>query len=223
LDSFYIFIFPLFHLGLTKLDRLLDIYIHLLRSVATQIHDKCQEEFKYLVNHNIHAKYLDQFLNQNDYPRISYEQAVEYLRKSADFSNFPDDGDFTRAHENYLCQNIMNNQAFFIINYPKKLKPFYMLMNNDESTVANFDFIFPSVGELSGGSLREYRYDSLKLCLDELDITHDLQWYLDLRRFGGIPTGGFGLGIERFLMALTGIDNVRDVILFPRFYQHCDG
>lgn len=98
-----------------------------------------------------------------------------------------------------------------------------MFSNDDESTVANFDFIFPSIGELSGGSLREHRYEQLKLCLDQLDITRDLQWYLDLRRFGGMPTGGFGLGIERFLMAITGIDNVRDVIQFPRFYQHCDG
>lgn len=146
---------------------------------------------------------------------------MEHLRNSADFHNFPDNGDFTRAHENYLCQTVMNNQAFFITNYPRKLKPFYMLVNDDESTVANFDFIFPSIGELSGGSLREHRYEEFKLRLDELDITRDLQWYLDLRRFGGLPTGGFGLGIERFLMAITGIDNVRDVILFPRFYQHC--
>ncbi len=220
--EFVLFIYFLL-LGLTKLDQLLDIYIHLLRTIAVEIQSKCQEEFKYLVNHNIQSKFFDQFLNQNDYPKISYEQAVEYLRKNANFHNFPDNGDFTRAHENYLCETIMNNQAFFIINYPKNLKPFYMLVNDDESTVANFDFIYPSVGELSGGSLREYRYDNLKLCLDQLDITHDLQWYLDLRRFGGLPTGGFGLGIERFLMAITGIDNVRDVILFPRFYQHCDG
>ena len=148
---------------------------------------------------------------------------MDYLRKSSDFHDFPDNGDFRRVHENYLCQTIMNDQAFFIINYPKKLKPFYMFSNDDDSTVANFDFIFPSIGELSGGSLREHRYEQLKLCLDELDITRDLQWYLDLRRFGGMPSGGFGLGIERFLMAITGIDNVRDVIQFPRFYQHCDG
>ncbi|CAF1289662.1 unnamed protein product [Adineta steineri] len=209
--------------GLTKLDQLLDIYIHLLRTVATQIYNKCSEEFKYLANHNIQSKYIEQFLNQDTYPRISYQQAVEHLRKSTDFHDFPDNGDFTRAHESYLCKTIMNNQAFFIINYPKKLKPFYMLTNDDNTTVANFDFIYPSIGELSGGSLREHRYEQLKLCLDELDITHDLQWYLDIRRFGGMPTGGFGLGIERFLMAITGIDNIRDVILFPRFYQNCNG
>ncbi|UJR33725.1 hypothetical protein I4U23_021152 [Adineta vaga] len=208
--------------GLTQLDKLLDIYVHLLRTIARQISNKCSEEYKYLLNHQIQPKYLEQFLNQNDFPRITYQQAVEYLRKSADFHQFPDNGDFTRAHENYLCKTIMNNQAFFIINYPKQLKPFYMLLNDDQSTVANFDFIFPSIGELSGGSLREHRYEQFKLRLDELDITHDLQWYLDLRRFGGMPTGGFGLGIERFLMALTGIDNVRDVILFPRYYQHCN-
>ena len=219
----FIFIWLFAFVGLTKLDRLLDIYIDLLRTISNQIRSQCSEEFKYLTNHNIQSQYFDQFLNQNDYPRISYEHAVEYLRKSVDFHNFPHNGNFTRAHENYLCQTIMNNQAFFIVNYPKKLKPFYMLVNDDNLTVANFDFIFPSIGELSGGSLREHRYEHLKLCLDELDIRHDLEWYLDLRRFGGMPTGGFGLGIERFLMAITGIDNVRDVILFPRFYQHCDG
>ncbi|CAF0735729.1 unnamed protein product [Rotaria sp. Silwood1] len=209
--------------GLTKLDQLLNAYIDLLRTIVTEMYSKCSEEFKYLVNHKIQSTHIDQFLNQNNYPRISYKEAVEYLRKSVDFQDFPDNGDFNRAHENYLCQNIMNNQAFFIINYPKNLKPFYMLLNDDDTTVANFDFIFPSIGELSGGSLREHRYENLKLCLDQLDITNELQWYLDLRRFGGMPTGGFGLGIERFLMAITGIDNVRDVILFPRFYQHCDG
>ncbi|CAF0748274.1 unnamed protein product [Adineta ricciae] len=208
--------------GLTQLDKLLDIYVHLLRTVAGQVHKKCSEEYKHLLKHNIQPKYLEQLLNQTDFPRITYQQATEYLRKSADFHQFSDNDDFTRAHEHYLCHTVMNNQAFFIVNYPKKLKPFYMLVNDDESTVANFDFIFPSIGELSGGSLREYRYEQFKLCLDELDITRDLQWYLDLRRFGGLPTGGFGLGIERFLMALTGIDNVRDVILFPRYYQHCD-
>ena len=210
-------------LGLTKLDQLLDMYIDLLRSIAIEIKDRCDEEFKHLNKHNIQSKFLEHFLHQTNFPRITYAQAVEHLRKSVDFENFPDNGDFTRAHENYLCQTIMNNQAFFIINYPKQLKPFYMLLTDDESTVANFDFIYPGVGELSGGSLREHRYEPLKLALDQLDITNDLQWYLDLRRFGGLPTGGFGLGIERFLMAITGIDNVRDVILFPRYYQHCDG
>ena len=111
-------------LGLTKLDQLLDAYIHLLRTVAIQIQNKCSEEYKYLINNNIQPKYLDQFLNQSDYPRISYAQAVEYIRKHPDFHNFPDNGDFTRAHENYLFEKIMNNQAFFIINYPKNLKPF---------------------------------------------------------------------------------------------------
>lgn len=209
--------------ALTKLDQLLNIYVDLLRSVAKEIYRKCKDEFEFLEKHKIHAKNLELFLNQNDFPRLTYAEAVEHLRKSVEFNDFPSNGDFTRAHENYLCQNVMNNRAFFIINYPKTLKPFYMLTNDDETTVANFDFIFPSVGELSGGSLREHRYENLKLSLDQLDVTFDLQWYLDLRRFGGIPTGGFGLGIERFLMAITGIDNVRDVILFPRFYQHCDG
>ncbi|CAF2053193.1 unnamed protein product [Rotaria magnacalcarata] len=209
--------------GFTKLDQLLNAYIDLLRTIAIDIYSKCSEEFKYLSKNNIQSTHINRFLQQNDCPRISYEEAVKYLRNSVDFHNFPDNGDFTRAHENYLCQTIMNNQAFFIINYPKNLKPFYMSINDDDATVANFDFIFPSIGELSGGSLREHRFENLKLSLDEFDLTHDLQWYLDLRRFGGMPTGGFGLGIERFLMAITGIDNVRDVILFPRYYQHCDG
>mgnify|MGYP001069491306 FL=1 len=199
------------------------MYIHLLRSVASEIKRKCQDELQYLRNHNIQSKFIDQFLQQTTYSRITYQQAVDCLRQTETFRDFPDGGDFTRAHENYLCETIMNNQAFFIINYPKKLKPFYMLTNDDETTVANFDFIYPGVGELSGGSLREYRYEQLKLSLDELDLTNELQWYLDLRRFGGLPTGGFGLGIERFIMAITGVDNVRDVILFPRFYQHCYG
>ncbi|CAF0814784.1 unnamed protein product [Didymodactylos carnosus] len=206
--------------GITKLEQLLDIYKHILQTVTANLRQNCREQFRLLEEYDIKPEFIDQFF-LDKYSIVTYDEAVGYLKKSDEFQDFPKNGDFTRAHENYLCQKIMNNQPFFLINYPKEVKPFYMLVNDDECTVANFDFIFPSVGELSGGSLREHRYERLHKTVELLKLDDELDWYLDLRRYGSMPTAGFGLGIERFLIALTGIDNVRDVIPFPRYYQHC--
>ncbi|XP_032344639.1 probable asparagine--tRNA ligase, mitochondrial isoform X2 [Camelus ferus] len=130
--------------------------------------------------------------------------------------------DLHTEHEKYLVKHC-GNMPVFVINYPLKLKPFYMRDNEDspQHTVAAVDLLVPGVGELFGGSLREERYHFLEQQLARSGLTEAYQWYLDLRRFGSVPHGGFGMGFERYLQCILGIDNIKDVIPFPRFTHSC--
>ena len=124
--------------------------------------------------------------------------------------------DLQSEHERYLCEQVVKG-PMFLIDYPKDIKAFYMRMNDDNKTVAACDLLVPSVGELVGGSQREERLDYLTKRMDELGMSKEgLEWYLDLRRYGGVKHAGFGLGFERFLMYITGMENIRDVLPFPR-------
>jgi asparaginyl-tRNA synthetase len=110
-----------------------------------------------------------------------------------------------------------------VFNYPKEIKPFYMRLNDDDRTVAAMDLLVPRVGELVGGSQREERLDRLEQRMREAGMNRDSYWwFLDLRRFGSVPHAGFGLGFERFLMTVTGVANIRDVIPFPRTPKHLE-
>ncbi|KAM4845846.1 asparaginyl-tRNA synthetase isoform 4-T5 [Thomomys bottae] len=130
--------------------------------------------------------------------------------------------DLQTEHEKYLVQHC-GNIPVFVINYPLALKPFYMRDNEDgpQHTVAAVDLLVPGVGELFGGSLREERYNFLEQQLARSGLTEAYQWYLDLRRFGSVPHGGFGMGFERYLQCILGIANIKDVIPFPRFTHSC--
>ncbi|XP_070639105.1 asparaginyl-tRNA synthetase isoform X8 [Bos indicus] len=130
--------------------------------------------------------------------------------------------DLHTEHEKYLVKHC-GDIPVFVINYPLVLKPFYMRDNEDgpQHTVAAVDLLVPGVGELFGGSLREERYHLLEQQLARLGLTEAYQWYLDLRRFGSVPHGGFGMGFERYLQCILGIDNIKDVIPFPRFTHSC--
>ena len=129
--------------------------------------------------------------------------------------------DLNSEHEKYLCEEIING-PLFLIDYPKEIKSFYMKQNPDGKTVAACDLLVPHIGELVGGSQREENYDKLLARMNELGMkTESLQWYLDLRRFGGVNSAGFGLGFERMVMYLTGMQNIRDVIPFPRTVNNC--
>ena len=124
--------------------------------------------------------------------------------------------DLATEHERYLCEKVVKGPVF-ITDYPKEMKAFYMRVNDDQKTVAACDLLVPGVGELVGGSQREERLDVLMKVMEERNMNPEgLQWYLDLRRFGGCKHAGFGLGFERFLMYITGMENIRDVIPFPR-------
>jgi asparaginyl-tRNA synthetase len=124
--------------------------------------------------------------------------------------------DLQAEHERYLCEEVFANPVF-VTDYPKKIKPFYMRLNEDNETVAAMDLLLPGIGEIIGGSQREERYDFLAARMKETGLNSDeYSWYLDLRRFGTAPHSGFGLGFERFLQFITSMNNIRDVIPFPR-------
>lgn len=130
--------------------------------------------------------------------------------------------DLNSEHEKYLCEEIVKGPVF-MIDYPKEIKSFYMKQNPDGKTVAACDLLVPYIGELVGGSQREENYDKLVARMDELGMSKEgLQWYLDLRRYGGVSSAGFGLGFERMVMYVTGMQNIRDVIPFPRTVRNCN-
>ncbi|XP_010631641.1 probable asparagine--tRNA ligase, mitochondrial isoform X2 [Fukomys damarensis] len=170
-----------------------------------------------------HKDRLEHML-KNNFLIISYTEAIEILKKaSQNFTFTPEWGvDLQTEHEKYLVK-YCGNIPVFVTNYPLALKPFYMRDNEDgpQHTVAAVDLLAPVVGELFGGSLREERYHILEQRLARLGLTEAYQWYLDLRRFGSVPHGGFGMGFERYLQCILGIDNIKDVIPFPRFTHSC--
>ncbi|XP_068037782.1 asparaginyl-tRNA synthetase isoform X5 [Anomalospiza imberbis] len=155
---------------------------------------------------------------------ISYSEAVEILKQAPQTFTFkPEWGcDLQTEHEKYLVKHC-GEVPVFVVNYPYDLKPFYMRDNEDgpQHTVAAVDLLVPGVGELCGGSLREERLPFLESRLQRLGLTDAYQWYLDLRKFGSVPHGGFGMGFERYLQYILGVDNIKDVIPFPRFSHSC--
>jgi asparaginyl-tRNA synthetase len=159
-----------------------------------------------------------------DFARIDYTDAIHRLIKSGVSFNYPVAWglDLQTEHERFITEKIIGGPAF-ILNYPKEIKAFYMRQNDDGRTVAAMDLLVPKVGEIIGGSQREERFDLLEARMNELGIAREpLWWYLDSRRWGSCPHAGFGLGFERLVMYLTGMDNIRDVIPFPRTPRHCD-
>ena len=125
-------------------------------------------------------------------------------------------------HERYLTEEHFKKPVI-VFNYPKEIKPFYMRLNDDDKTVAAMDLLVPRVGELVGGSQREERLDRLEQRMQEAGMNREnYWWFLDMRRFGTVPHAGFGLGFERFLMTVTGVANIRDVIPFPRTPKHLE-
>jgi asparaginyl-tRNA synthetase len=153
-----------------------------------------------------------------DFAVLEYTEAVKVLKESGRTFEYPVEwGESLQSeHERYITEEYTKRPTF-VINYPRSIKPFYMYCNDDEKTVACFDFLIPRVGELIGGSQREHRLEKLLLRMKECGMDPGRYgWYLDLRRFGSVPHGGFGLGFERALMFITGMANIRDVTLCPR-------
>ncbi len=152
------------------------------------------------------------------FEHITYTEAVEILKKSGQKFEFPVDWgkELQTEHEKYLTEMVYKKPVF-VTDYPKDFKAFYMRQNDDGKTVAAMDLLVPGIGEIIGGSQREERVDRLEARMKEMNLElQDYWWYLDLRRYGGVPHAGFGLGFERLIMYLTGMDNIRDVIPFPR-------
>ncbi|MBN2318242.1 MAG: asparagine--tRNA ligase [Acidobacteria bacterium] len=153
-----------------------------------------------------------------DFAVLDYTEAVKALKASGRTFEYPVEwGEGLQTeHERWITEEYTKRPSF-VINYPRSIKPFYMYCNDDDRTVACFDFLVPRVGELIGGSQREHRQDKLMRRMQECDMDPaKYGWYMDLRRFGSVPHGGFGLGFERALMFVTGMANIRDVCLCPR-------
>uniref|UniRef100_UPI00398E8470 asparaginyl-tRNA synthetase isoform X2 n=1 Tax=Pristiophorus japonicus TaxID=55135 RepID=UPI00398E8470 len=166
---------------------------------------------------------LEQML-KNPFQVLSYTEAIGILHRSMKTFKFePKWGcDLQTEHENYLVEHC-GNIPVFVINYPYDIKPFYARDNQDgpQHTVAAVDLLMPGIGELYGGSLREERLDLLQSRLKQHGHKDTYQWYEELRHFGSVPHGGFGLGFERYLQCILGIENIKDVIPFPRFSHSC--
>ncbi len=154
----------------------------------------------------------------SDFATVTYTEAVALLEKHKDEFQFPIywGADLQTEHERYLTEKIFNKPVF-VTDYPKEIKAFYMRLNDDGKTVAAVDLLVPGVGEIIGGSQREERLELLIDRIKELGLREeDYWWYLDLRRYGGVKHAGYGLGFERLIMYLTGMQNIRDVIPFAR-------
>ncbi|KAF2481966.1 asparaginyl-tRNA synthetase [Neohortaea acidophila] len=166
-----------------------------------------------------------------DWPRITYAEAIQLLeeahasRKNTTAFHFPPsyaDG-LQAEHERYLASTIGQGKPVFVTHYPAAQKPFYMSPSTDSDTVACFDLLVPDLCELAGGSLREHRSEELQAAMRGKGVAgENLEWYHNLRRFGSVPHGGFGLGFDRLLCYLSGVGNVRDVVAFPRWFGRCE-
>lgn len=190
-----------------------------LRFIFGEIVERCPDELAFLEKHfdGMSVAMLKK-LSTQAFARISYTDAIKELTASKSKFDFPVEWgvDLQTEHERYLTDQVFQKPVI-VTDYPKDIKAFYMKLNGDDRTVAAMDVLVPRVGEIIGGSQREDRYDVLEARMRQSDINpSDLAWYLDLRKFGGAPHAGFGLGFERLVQYVTGMVNIRDVIPFPR-------
>jgi asparaginyl-tRNA synthetase len=163
-------------------------------------------------------------LAESTFVRMEYSEAITRLEKAPVSFQYPVSWglDLQTEHERYLTEMVVGG-PLFVLNYPKDIKAFYMRQNDDGRTVAAMDLLVPKVGEIIGGSQREDRLELLERRMDEMGISKQaLSWYLDSRRWGSCPHAGFGLGFERLIMHITGMENIRDVIPFPRTPGHAE-
>jgi asparaginyl-tRNA synthetase len=160
----------------------------------------------------------------SSFEMMEYSEAIRHLEKAPATFQFPVSWglDLQSEHERYITEQVVQGPVF-LVNYPKEIKAFYMRQNDDNRTVAAMDLLVPKVGEIIGGSQREERMDMLIRKMNDAGVdTRSLWWYLDTRRWGSTPHAGFGLGFERLIMYLTGMENIRDVIPFPRTPRHAE-
>lgn len=181
--------------------------------------ENAPEEMKFF-NERIDTTLLERLhlIQNSNFKRLTYTEAIEILEKAPVKFEYPVKWgiDLMSEHERYISEHVVKGPVF-LTDYPKDIKAFYMRVNDDGKTVAACDLLVPAIGELVGGSQREERLDVLKERMASMNIhAESMQWYLDLRRYGGCKHAGFGLGFERFLMYITGIANIRDVIPFAR-------
>ncbi|MEE0866860.1 MAG: asparagine--tRNA ligase [Clostridia bacterium] len=191
----------------------------MLKYIIRYVLDNAPEEMEFF-NKFIDTTLLERLnmVLNSDFGRVSYTEAIDLLIKSGEKFDYPVEWgiDLQTEHERYLTEKIFKRPVF-VMNYPKDIKAFYMRQNDDGKTVAAMDCLVPGVGEIIGGSQREERLDLLEKRMEELGLNkEDYWWYLDLRKYGTARHAGYGLGFERALMYITGIQNIRDAMSFPR-------
>ncbi|NLH63880.1 MAG: asparagine--tRNA ligase [Erysipelotrichaceae bacterium] len=210
-------------MAFADLDYDMDVIEDLIKYCINYVYETCPEEMKFF-NERIDTSLAERLnkVRNSEFRRMPYSEGIELLKKAvADGVKFENTKiewgmDLMTEHERYLCEKIADG-PLFLTDYPKDIKAFYMRQNEDGKTVAAVDCLVPGVGELVGGSQREERLDVLEKRMDELGMNKDhYQWYLDLRRYGGCQHAGFGVGFERLVMYVTGMENIRDVIPFAR-------
>ena len=203
----------------------MDLAEEMIKYIFQYVLDTCPEEMEFF-NKFIDTGLLERLHHVigSDFVRISYTDAIKELEKHNDEFEYKVSWgvDLQTEHERYLCENIFKKPVF-VTDYPKDIKAFYMKQNPDGKTVAASDLLVPGIGEIIGGSQREEDYDKLLTRMKELNMPlEEYSWYLDLRKYGSCHHAGFGLGFERAIMYLTGMQNIRDVIPFPRTPKNCE-
>ena len=206
------------------LDGLMDIEEDMLKNVISYVLENCPNELQFcndFVDNNLLEK-LHSLVNSK-FTRISHREVVDILKQAkVKWEIEPDyKEDIAKEHEKYITEYF--NGPVFITNWPKDIKAYYMKLNSDNETVAAVDLVVPQAGELMGGSQREEDYDKLVKRMEEMNVDrNNIEWYINLRKFGSCVHSGFGMGFERLIIYLTGVDNIRDVIPFPRTPNNCD-
>ncbi len=195
-----------------------DLAEDLLTNVLQTVLDQCEDDMAFF-QQRIDKEVITRLRSviDNRFERMEYSEAIDILKTSRKKFEFPVEWglDLQSEHERYLTEEHVGRPVV-LMNYPTQIKAFYMRLNDDEKTVAAMDVLVPGVGEIVGGSQREERLDVLDSRIDDDAMKEELWWYRDLRRYGTVPHAGFGLGFERLLSYITGMENIRDVIPFPR-------
>ena len=206
------------------LEGIMDIEEECLKYIVKYVLDRCSDEIDFLndfVEKGLRAK-LEKLID-SQFVRISHKEVIDILKKAdVKWEFLPEYGeDIAKEHEKYITEHF--GCPVFIKDWPKDIKAFYMKQNDDGETVRAVDLEVPGVGELIGGSQREEDYEKLVKRMDELGMDKkELDWYINLRRYGTVEHSGFGIGFERLLLYLTGVDNIRDVIPYPRTPNNCE-
>lgn len=202
----------------------MDVMEKMIKFVINHLFKNCSKELEFF-NNFIEKGLIDKLHNvtDNEFARVTYTDAIEILQKNNDKFEYKVKwgDDIQTEHEKYLTSHF--GRPVFVYNYPKEIKAFYMKLNDDNKTVKATDLLIPGIGELCGASEREERYDVLLNRIHELKLNEeDYWWYLNLRKFGSVKHSGFGMGFDRFIMYVTGMTNIRDVIPFPRTPKNCE-
>lgn len=203
----------------------MDLAEDMIKYIFSYVMEHCPEEMEFF-NSFVDKGLLERLQNviSSDFVRISYTDAIKELEKVNDKFEYKVSWgvDLQTEHERYLCEQIFKKPVF-VTDYPTDIKAFYMKQNPDGKTVAASDLLVPGIGEIIGGSQREEDFEKLSKRMQELNMKmEDYWWYLDLRKYGSVVHSGFGLGFERAMMYLTGMQNIRDVIPFPRTPNNCE-